>query len=247
MSSFLVKSNQLASESVSIAAEMHLPLSDLARLRQGVYRLFGSVLIYPDQEWMETIPPLAGALIEETTQLTEFGFWGAWENLLLSLQSLDDTDRKALEAVYVKYLMMNDPAEGCAPYESIFIKREDVAWLIGELDGIYAKEGFSLSPSVNQMPDHASVQLEFLSALCAREADAWERESSEEAVMYLRSQISFLEGHVSRWFPEFSGRLSRRFEGGFYALAADSAWLFMAYEMELIRSLIARYQGEDQG
>ncbi len=233
-------------ESGSIASEVHLPLADLARLRQGVYRLFGSVLLYPDREWMETIPPLAGALVEETSQLTAFAFWRAWESLLLALQGLDEPDRKALEAAYVKDLMMNGFADGCAPCESVYIKREDVAWLMGELDGIYAEEGFSVSPSDNQMPDHASVQLEFLSALCGREADAWERESSEEAHRYLRRQISFLEGHVSRWFPEFAGRLNRRFENNFYALAANSARLFMAYDMDLIGSLIERYQGEAQ-
>ncbi len=228
----------------SAAAEVHLPLADMARLRQGVYRLFGSVLLYPDREWMETIPPLAGGLMEETGQLTVFAFWGAWENLLLALQGLDEPDRKALEAVYVKDMMMNGAVEGFAPYESVYIKREDVAWLMGELDGIYAEEGFSVSSSVDQMPDHASVQLEFLSALCAREADAWERESSEEALVYLHRQISFLEGHVSRWFPEFTGRLNQRFEGNFYALAANSARLFMAHDMDLIGSLIERYQGE---
>jgi TorA maturation chaperone TorD len=234
----------LASESGSIAAEVHLPLADLARLRQGVYRLFGSVLLYPDREWMRTIPSLAGALMEETSQLAVFAFWGEWENLLLALQYLDESDRKALEAVYTKELIMNDPAEGCSPYESVYVKREDVAWLMGELDGIYAEEGFSVSPSENQMPDHASVQLEFLSKLCGREADAWERESSEEALKYLRRQISFLEGHVSRWFPEFTGRLNRQFESNFYALAANSARLFMAHDMDLIGSLIERYQGE---
>jgi TorA maturation chaperone TorD len=237
-------SNRLVLEGGRAAAEVHLPLADLARLRQGVYRLFGSVLLYPDREWMETIPPLAGALMEETSQLTAFAFWGEWERLLIALQNLSESDRKTMEGVYTKELLMNDPAEGCAPYESVYIKREDVAWLMGELDGIYAEDGFSVSPSSGQMPDHASVQLEFLSALCGREADAWERESSEEALMYLRRQISFLEGHVSRWFPEFTGRLTRKFEGNFYALAANSARLFMAHDMDLIGSLIERYQGE---
>lgn len=240
MSSSPVKSSRLNTE--GITAGGGLPLADLARLRQGVYRLLASVLLYPDREWWETIPPLAGALVEETGQLMAFAFWGEWERLLIALQDLSESDRKTMETVYTKELLMNDPSEGCSPYESVYVKREDVAWLMGELDGIYAKDGFSVSPSSGQMPDHASVQLEFMSLLCSQEAEAWAEENSEEAARLLGRQEQFLRTHLGDWFPRFASSFQAKKPGHFYSLGCQSVGSYLAHELDLLPQFIERFE-----
>ena len=49
-------------------------LKELAGLRQGVYRLLSALFLYPDLEWMDTFPPLAHLLREESRPLAQFAF-----------------------------------------------------------------------------------------------------------------------------------------------------------------------------
>ncbi len=222
--------------------EAEIPLKELAVLRQGVYRLLSSAFLSPDPEWMNTFPPLAAGLREECRPLTQFAFWGEWEKTLDLLENLSADDLQLMESFYVNHMMVTGSPDVCSPYESFYVGREEVAILISDLDGQYAEDGFAVSDSTYQTPDHVSVQLEFMSMQCALEAQAWEEEASEDAVVRLKREDSFLNAYLLRWFPYFAGRLRHMHPDTFYAQAAGAGYAFLVHEKDLIASLQARFR-----
>lgn len=229
--------------SPGLAREGGLPLHELARLRQAVYRLLGAVLLYPDGEWFATLPRVADELLREGQPLSRFAFWPAWERLLRALHGLDGADRGALEAAYVGTFMT--PADGAPslPYESAYYPPEAVGGVLASLDREYARAGFSVASSFKEPPDHAAVELEFMGLLCQEEARAWERHDLAGAVERLGREQGFLERHLACWFPAFA-RAAELDGGAFYALATGAARDFLAHDLDLTTVLLDRYREE---
>lgn len=217
--------------------ETEISLKELAILRQGVYRLLSALFLLPDSDWMKTFPPLAGALREDFFPLRQFSFWGEWDKTLDFLDNLSEDDRRALELFYVNYLMVTGSPDVCSPFESYYISREEVALLISNLDGQYAEDGFVVPASAYQTADHVSVQLEFMSMQCGQEAQVWEGEALEEALIRLKREDSFLNEYLLRWFPVFAERLEQKHGDTLYAQAARTGHAFLVHDKDLIASL----------
>jgi TorA maturation chaperone TorD len=217
-------------------------LADLARLREGAYRFLGGVLLYPDAEWIATFPRVAEALLEESRPFARFPFWEQWKRLLGSLRGLDEADQGSVEDMYVSNFVVNSEGMVCLPYESAYLPREAAGWVLAELERDYVKAGFSVAPSPAGSPDHASAELEFMSLLCREEGKAWKRRSLGDGVSHLDREASFLDRHLSKWFPEFARRTAGRDGGGLYVVATDAAWAFIAHDLELVTALIGRYR-----
>lgn len=224
------------------ARQEGLPLHELARLRQAAYRILGAVLLYPHAESIATLPSVARQLLMESRPFREFTFWGAWERLLGRLRGWNTTDQASLEAAYVGAFMVASDGAPCFPYESAYLPREATGWVLAELDREYALAGFTVAPAFNEPPDHAAVELEFMSILCGEEAEAWRRQSLRKAVERLHREASFLDRHLGRWFPELARRVAERDGSAFYALATDAARTFIAHDLELVTTLLSRYR-----
>lgn len=227
------------------ARKGEIPLAELARLRQAAYRVLGTVLLYPHAELIAILAPVAKQLLVESRPFREFAFWGAWERLLGSLQAWDGADQARLEAAYVSTFMVASDGAPCFPYESAYLPREATGWVLAELDreyAQYARVSLSVAPSLKEPPDHAAVELEFMSVLCGEEAQAWRRKNLDEGVKRLDREASFLDQHLSRWFPELARRVAERDGGAFYPLATDAARTFIAHDLELVTALLGRFR-----
>ncbi|MDP6558949.1 MAG: molecular chaperone TorD family protein [Candidatus Binatia bacterium] len=215
---------------------------ELASLRQGVYRLLSALFLYPDLEWMDTFPPLAHLLREESRPLAQFAFWGEWEKILDSLEAISEDDRQGLESFFVNNMTVAGRPDVCSPAESFYVGREEVALLISDLDGVYVEDGFAVASSAYQSPDHASVELEFMSLQCGLETGAWEEGLTGDASSRLKQEQTFLNQHLLRWFPVFASRLSYLHGDSFYAQAAGAGHSFMIHDRDLIASLLEGLQ-----
>lgn len=224
------------------ALEGDLPLHELARLRHAVYRVLATVLLYPDAEWVMTLPRIAEELLVESRPLSRFAFWPAWEGLLRSLRGMKGADRAALEAAYVGTFLVNADGAPCLPYESAYYPPEAVGGVLASLDREYAWAGFSVASSFKEPPDHAAVELEFMSLLCQEEARAWERHDLGEAVERLRREANFLDRHLSQWFPVFARGVAERDVGAFHPLVTSTARDFLAHDLDLTTALLGRYR-----
>ncbi|MDO8616288.1 MAG: molecular chaperone TorD family protein [Dehalococcoidia bacterium] len=78
------------------------------------------------------------------------------------------------------------------------------------------------------MPDHASVELEFMHYLSRQEAEA---EDEEERLSCLRAQRDFLNRQLAGWWPALTARVKRERGGGaFYRSAVSLAGRFLEAE-----------------
>ena len=95
-------------------------VADLARFRQAAYRLFSTMLLYPDEERLRTVVAVAGELRNQADSLATFSFFIQWRELLDVLQGLAGTKPAAVEEQYVHVFMANPRYDPCFPYESAY-------------------------------------------------------------------------------------------------------------------------------
>lgn len=87
---------------------------------------------------------------------------------------------------------------------------------LAELAGLYAAFGLQTSSQRRDLPDHISIQLEFVAVLLAKEvyaaAQGWEEQAS--AARQARSLL--LREHLAEWVPLFQQRLVAHYRLDYY-------------------------------
>jgi TorA maturation chaperone TorD len=130
------------------------------------------------------------------------------------------TEASLLEALAVDFTyLFHGPGGHIAPYESVQTARDG-----GELNGPAATavrhaietSGFHVDPEARQLPDHIAVELEIMSALLRREADAWREIDRVEVLRCRDDQRSFFISHLGVWGQEFGRRIQEKAETSFY-------------------------------
>ena len=217
---------------------MDLNLEELARLRQGCYRFCGTLFLYPEERRLAKLIAAAGELYEGDS-LASFPFFGPWQQLFRALHRLAEDEIAELQEQYTRLFLVNPDSP---PYESFYLdpQRNATGWVVAQLEREYAKRGLALSSSLQEPADHAAVELEFMAFLCKVEAQAWNREASEEGRQILNWERAFLEGHLKRWFPAFARRLATLDPEGLYTLSAEAAAAFIQHDRDLVALLLER-------
>lgn len=220
-----------------------LELADLARFRQAAYRIFGTMLLYPDEERLRTVATVAGELGDQADFLATFSFFIQWRELLDVLQGLAGVQPASVEEQYVHVFIANPDYAPCLPCESAYVGSAAApGWTAVQLEREYAAAGLSLAPSLKEAPDDAAVELEFMSFLCNREASAWEAKRPREAVETLKRQANFLEQHLGRWFPAFARLVAARDNGEIYAPLTRTAGVFISHDRGLVEALVDGFE-----
>lgn len=104
-----------------------------------------------------------------------------------------------------------------------------------ELVRFYDHFGLTLSAEQRELPDHLTVELEFLHYLTFKETAALERGLDPDA--YRRAEIDFLARHPSRWLPRVRAKVvEERAEPPFAALVC-AAVDFVRADLAYLQSL----------
>jgi anaerobic sulfite reductase subunit A len=206
------------------------------------YRLFGAMLLPPNEERLRAVAAIAGELDRHSEAMVSFPIYSHWKRMLGSLSALDGHWVGELGEEYVRLFMHHPERTPCLPYESVYVDRggQAVGWVTTLVEREYAVAGLSLSPSLKDLPDHAAVELEFMAFLCAQEAGAWERESLTEGIRALERQASFLDRHLGRWFPQWATEVETLAGEGIYPLMAATAGAFVGQDGDLLEVLLRR-------
>jgi TorA maturation chaperone TorD len=215
---------------------------EVTRLRQGAYRLFGALFLYPDETRLARWAVAAGALAQESESLAVFPFYHPWQRLLTALQGLTEGDLANLQETYVGLFRIQRDGTLCLPYESFHRDPygQAAGWVTAQLEREYAAAGLALAPSLQDLPDHVAVELEFMAFLCAREAQAWEEEALPAGFQALKEQQAFLEEHLGFWFPAFARQVMTTDPQGLYAVAAEAAHAFIHHDRDWVALLVER-------
>ena len=95
-----------------------------------------------------------------------------------------------------------------------------------ELVRFYNYFGLRITPGL--MPDHVTVELEFMHYLAHQEAQAWQ--SGDDRESYLRAQRDFLERHLNGWWPLALAATQRQRPQRFYRSLMALVQRFLAAE-----------------
>ena len=222
--------NRLVAE---VPRQHDLEPTELARLRQGCYRFYGALFLYPDKERLMNLVAAAQELRIGSDSLGDFPFNRAWRRLLATLQGLTEDDKAEVEEEYVRLFL----AKPQAPlYESFYVDPDGHArgLIVTQLEREYVETGLALSPTLMDLPDHIAVELEFMSFLCGKEVQAWEAKAGGNGIQARERQGAFLGQHLGRWFPLFARRVRGAASERLYSVAVEAAYAFLHYELDLL-------------
>jgi TorA maturation chaperone TorD len=109
------------------------------------------------------------------------------------------------------------------PYGSVYIEGEKV--VMGDstmkAKACYAEADFEVAENFKELPDHITVELEFLYLLSFRQAQAAVNADSSGLINNQRIEQSFLKNHLGRWVPDFCEQIRSHATTDYYRHLAD--------------------------
>lgn len=106
----------------------------------------------------------------------------------------------------------------CPPYESVYRDSKQLVMsnYAADVWGFYDRVGLTLRRELAELPDHISLELEFVSELLSR---AMRRKEKRDYYLGLKSE--FLSEHMLRWIPQFCRDVKSHAKLGYYQGLAD--------------------------
>jgi TorA maturation chaperone TorD len=177
---------------------------------------------------------------EQIRQMMEHGVPGLLVELGCDIESdffTEQTPEQIEEALACEFAaLFIGPGEHISPYESIYVPDSSgrVGYYWGEctVDMKNWVEHYSLkiSDGFKSIPDHISVELEFMQRLVEQERMAWERGDEETAKRCMEVERRFFEKHLIKWIPAFCDKVMEKAELDFYREVAKLTKSFIIQE-----------------
>ena len=210
-----------------------------AKTRSNIYGFLSSM--FREEITAESLRQIKTPTIKEA--LTEMG-------LQYDIFSQKDQD-KLLEDLAVEYArLFLGPDKHISPHESIHHQRDDGDWgahwggSTVDVKKFIETAGLEYKQKYSGMPDHISVELEFMKEAAGREAQAIEEKDWEGALYCQKMEKKFISDHLIRWIPAFCDKIISRAEISFYGDLAGVTKDFITLEFEEINEPIAATEGQ---
>ena len=175
-------------------------LAGMAAERSGLYRLLATIFR------TELTAELLARLLDPDFQKDLAG--AGVDTGSLSTLNPDETLLEELAVEFSRLFM--GPGKHVSPYESVHMGG-DGGTLWGPRTSAVKKfieqSGFAYDKEYHDLPDHISVELEFMAHLTEQEAEAWETGDQENAVNCLRFQKEFMDRHLGLWVGRFADQV----------------------------------------
>jgi TorA maturation chaperone TorD len=211
-------------------------MTDTAKQRSTVYGLLAATFrCEPTAAFIRQVkdPEFQGALSSSGIELEEDFFNQPEDELVESL------------AVEFTRLFLG-PGKHISPHESVHHEREDGDWgrLWGkstvEIKKFIETTGLEYTSVYPGLPDHISVELEFMQKLAERESTAWKENDNKGALYCLKIEKKFIEEHLSKWCPDFCDKVTSEAATSFYREMAKLTKWFIELETKEIDNYIRK-------
>ncbi len=135
-------------------------------------------------------------------------FLSALEDLGVPLDEsfLQKGDDELIEILGEEYTrIFCGPGKHVSPYESVHVEKDASLWgpSTVAVKKFIESNGFTLQSSYKGIPDHISVELEFMQKMVRQSGIARKNNRTDEEKYYQHIANQFIEGHLSRWIPSF--------------------------------------------
>lgn len=198
----------------------------VARQRSNIYGLLASV--YRQEVTADLLH-----------QVKDPQFLGVLSDLGIQLSSdfLQRPEEELLDELAVEYAgLFLGPGGHISPHESVHHQRDDgqggLLWgeSTAEVKKFIESTGLSYNSEYSGLPDHISVELEFMQQLTLREEQAWGEEDEDGALDCLKFEKKFIEDHLIHWIPIFCEKVIEVAELPFYREVAALTKNFIEFE-----------------
>ncbi len=139
------------------------------------------------------------------------------------------------------------PGKHVSPHASVYIQGDGGLWgrSTVQVKDFIESRGFEFKPDYHGIPDHISVELEFMAEITGREAEAWEKGDRDRAVAMIETEESFLTEHFVAWAVVFCDKVAAAAEMPFYGELARLTATFLQSEAREIVHLAWEARGQD--
>lgn len=210
----------------------------LAELRGAVYRVLASALLPPTSERLATLVEAAPEVLGLLQPLEGMAFHPALRALLERLAALSPEEAEEHRRTHAT-LFVSGRRGSPPPYESAHLGPDiDVATAVAAVDAAYRSAGFVVDAD-GEAPDHVAVELDFLSALCARETEAEAEGREAEAERLRRLQCAFLLAHPPRFLPGFAEAAAEAAPGSLLAQTVEVTLRYAEHDAALLEAVRA--------
>ncbi len=189
---------------------------ELARFRQGMYRVFAAAFLPPQPERLVDL--IGGGEVLESMGLPYLAFyqeWKPWREALLDLDDVTEIDVEHVRMFSTRVIGAVSP-----PTESFYTAdpiRGEVGEVLADLARVYNELRLEPTGLVADTLDHVSIELEIT----------------------LKSQVGFLEEHLGAWLPRFVERIVAADTIPFYATLGPAVASFVHHDIGVTRFLAA--------
>jgi len=202
-------------------------LANSAKSRSEIYGLLATV--FKEEPSRDFVKELRGPALSRVFSDME---------VELGARFYSDPISKVAEDLGLEYTrLFIGPGRHISAHESIF------AEIDGDSGGLWGKTtvevkkfiettGLGYHPEFTGIPDHISVELEFMQKLSAWEADRWKQEDQKSADYCRTVQRLFLEEHLLRWISQFCDAVMAQAEMPFYWELAELTKNYMEFERQ---------------
>lgn len=193
----------------------------------ALYQLLAGGFAYPASSWQQACRDgsLAEAVAESATVVGD----GALMDAVARFRQIVAAENVQTCGLAEEYTFLFARQVQAPPYESRYLPAGPFGQpqSLADVGGFYAAFGFEVT---GDLPDHLGAELEFLGALCLKEAYAHEQGWAEPADICQQARGRFLAEHLNRWLPVFVARLHEKARLPFYPALADVAAALVALE-----------------
>ena len=183
-------------------------LARMAKERNGLYSLLAAVF----REKM------SGGLLN---QLLAPDFLSMMAEVGIDTSDLTDLvpDDDFQEDLFLEFSrLFFGPGKHASPYESVYRGAGGTLWgpETSAVKKFIEQAGFAYEEAFHGLPDHISVELEFMAHLTGLEADAWQAGDKDKAINCIHFQKEFMDRHLSTWVGAFANRVAELAEMPLY-------------------------------
>lgn len=116
-----------------------------------------------------------------------------------------------------------------SPYGSVYLDGEKTVMGDSTMEAIkmYEEQGLSMDSEFRNLPDHITVELEFIYYLIFKEVEALEKSQWDAALDFIKKQELFLDNFLQRWVNPFCDRIKQGTDNEFYTSLADCVSAFI--------------------
>ena len=204
-------------------------LADSAKSRSEVYGLLAT--IFREEPTVALIKELRGPRLSGVLSEMEVELGDSFYN---------DSESEVEEALVLEFTrLFIGPEHHISAHESVFAEADaGVGGLWGartvEVKKFIETTGLDYGTDFNGVPDHVSVELEFMQKLTQWEVDKWMEEDRKSAEYCLSVQRMFLEQHLLCWIPQLCDEVIEQAKLPFYREMAELTRNYMEFERQSI-------------